>query len=344
MTGLREGNFKMTQYVFTVDTGTTNTRVILWDANRRAVGVAKREVGVRNTAIDGDNHALKAAVKSCLETLLAQEGIGYDQVNRVIASGMITSNVGLVEIPHLVAPVSMADLAAGIQDVLCEDVCPIPISFIPGVKNRDGGDVDLSNFEEMDIMRGEEVEAAAILAEYPTGQSYILVLPGSHTKYVAVDGDGRITGCLTSITGELLNSITNDTIIADAVGRQYVTEATYDRDMVLVGYGQAAKCGIGRACFSARILNQFAIDDKSKIANYILGACLQSDVAAIRNSSAISAGPDATIIVAGKNPFRRAIADILAYEGYFRHVEEFAPVSELPLSPIGAYRIADLRG
>ena len=147
-----------------------------------------------------------------------------------------------------------------------------------------------------------------------------------------------------TVQGDIAVFRAGDQIIADAVGRQYVTETTYDRDMVLVGYGQAAKCGIGRACFSARILNQFAIDDKSKIANYILGACLQSDVAAIRNSSAISAGPDATIIVAGKNPFRRAIADILVHEGYFRHVEEFAPASELPLSPVGAYRIADLRG
>ena len=91
-------------------------------------------------------------------------------------------------------------------------------------------------------------------------------------------------------------------------------------------------------------MNQFAIDDKSKIANYILGACLQSDVAAIRNSSAISAGREATIVVAGKNPFRQAIADILLREGYFQHVEVFAPETELPLSPIGAYRIADLRG
>ena len=334
----------MAEYVFTVDTGTTNTRVILWDENREVVGIAKREVGVRNTAIDGDNHALKAAVRDCLETLLGQAGIGYGQVKHVIASGMITSNVGLVEIPHLVAPVSMRDLAAGIRDVLCEDVCPVPISFIPGVKNRDGGDVDLSNFEEMDIMRGEEVETAAILAEYPAGQMYILVLPGSHTKFVAVDAQGRITGCLTSITGELLNSITNDTIIADAVGRQYVTEQTYDRQMMLLGYAQAAKCGIGRACFSARILNQFAVGDKAKLANYILGACLQSDVAAVRNSAAISAGEDATIVVAGKNPFRQALADIFVHEGCFRHVETFVPTSDVPLSPIGAYRIADLRG
>lgn len=91
-------------------------------------------------------------------------------------------------------------------------------------------------------------------------------------------------------------------------------------------------------------LNQFAISDKMKLANYILGACLQSDVAAVRNSAAISAGEDATIIVAGKNPLRQAIADILEHAGYFRHVEAFVPASDLPLSAIGAYLIADLRG
>lgn len=333
----------MANHTFTIDAGTTNTRVILWNDTREALGTAKREVGVRNTAIDGNNRALKAAVKECLELLLAQNGITYDQVDRVIASGMITSNVGLVEIPHLVAPVSPADLAAGMQDVLLPDVCPLPISFIPGVKNRDGADVTLANFEAMDMMRGEEVEAAAILAEYPAGRPYLLVLPGSHTKFVAVDGEGRITGCLTSITGELLSVITNNTIIADAVGRQYVTDETYDAKMVLLGCATAARCGIGRACFSARILNTFAVDNKAQLANYILGACLQSDVAALRNSSALSAGPDATIVVAGKNPFRQALVDILQDEGSFRNVEVFVPASGIPLSPLGAYRIADLR-
>lgn len=334
----------MKKYLFTVDTGTTNTRVILWDENRSALGTEKRETGVRNTAIDGDNDRLKAAVKSCLDTLLEAHGLDYGQVKGIIASGMITSNVGLVEIPHLVAPVSIDDLAAGIRDVLLEDICPIPMSFIPGVKNAEGDRVDLGNFETMDMMRGEEVESAAILSRLKEGVPYLLVLPGSHTKFVSVDAAGRITGCLTSITGELLNSITNDTIIADAVGRRFVDMETYDPKMLLTGYLAAKQCGIGRACFSARILNQFVIKDKSRLANYVLGACLQSDVAAIQNSAALKAGPDTTVIVGGKDPLRQAIADILKHEDCFEQVSVFQADEDLPLSPIGACLIADRRG
>ena len=333
----------MKKYIFTVDTGTTNTRVMLWNENRDPLGVEKREVGVRNTAIDGNNGWLKAAVKSCLDTLLETHGLDYSQVKGIIASGMITSNVGLVEIPHLIAPVSVDDLAAGIRDVLLEDICPIPISFIPGVKNADGDQVDLGNFETMDMMRGEEVESAAMLSGLKEGVSYLLVLPGSHTKFVSVDEMGKMTGCLTSITGELLNSITNDTIIADAVGRQFVSMESYDREMLLTGYRTAKQCGIGRACFSARILDQFVIKDKGKLANFVLGACLQSDMAAIQNSAALKAGPDTTVVVGGKDPLRQAIADILKEEGRFEQVYVFQPDEDLPLSPIGAYLIADRR-
>lgn len=333
----------MKKYVFTVDTGTTNTRVILWDENRNALGTEKRQVGVRNTAIDGNNDRLKTAVKSCLDTLLEANGLDYSRVKGIIASGMITSNVGLVEIPHLVAPVSIDDLAAGIQDVLLEDICPIPMSFIPGVKNAEGDEVGLGNFETMDMMRGEEVESVAILSSLKEGVSYLLVLPGSHTKFVSVDETGKMTGCLTSITGELLNSITNDTIIADAVGHQFVSMEAYDLKMLLTGYQTAKQCGIGRACFSARILNQFVIKDNGKLANYILGVCLQSDVAAIQNSAALKTGPDTTVIVGGKDPLRQAIADILKHEDCFEQVHMFQPDEDLPLSPIGAYLIADRR-
>lgn len=227
--------------------------------------------------------------------------------------------------------------------MLLEDICPIPISFIPGVKNASGEHVDLDNFETMDIMRGEEVESIAILDSCEEGRPYLLVLPGSHTKFVHVDASGKMTGCLTSITGELLNSITNDTIIADAVGRQFVSAESYDRDMMLTGYRTAKRCGIGRACFSARILNQFAIREKSLLANYVLGVCMQSDIAAIQNSAALTVGPETTVIIGGSDPFRRAIADILIYEDCFKEVNQFQPDEDLPLSPIGAYLIADRR-
>lgn len=331
----------MANYIITIDTGTTNTRCILWNENRENIAVTKSPVGVRNTAIDGNNSRLKAAVKDCLDTLISKNDISYDDIKRIIASGMITSNVGLVEIPHVVVPANKEDLAKATKSVLIKDVCPLPIWFIPGVKNS-GGEITLSNFEAMDIMRGEEVESVAIIDRYPRGRDYLLVLPGSHTKFVSVDREGKITGCLTTITGELLASITNDTIIADAVGRKFVEKETYDRDMMLLGYDTASRNGIGRSCFSGRILNQFAIDDKMKVANFILGVALQNDIIAIKNSSALKTSLDTTVIVGGKEPLRTAFVDILEHDGCFAHVECFENEDDLPLSAMGAYTIAEL--
>lgn len=330
----------MRNYVITVDTGTTNTRTFLWDKDRNMIASAKAEVGVRNTAIDGNNERLKKAVHDCIEDLLKQANITYDEVARVMACGMITSNVGLVEVPHVFAPAGLQELAAQAKSILLEEVCPLPILFIPGVKNNIG-EVTLENFEEMDIMRGEEVESIAILDSFPKGQEYLLVLPGSHTKFVAVDENGKMTGCLTTITGELLASITNATVIADAVGKQFVSPEAYEKEMMLKGFEVSTKEGMGRTCFSARILNMFVEKDKMKIANFILGVTLASDIQSIKNSKALNVNPEVTVVVSGKSPLRDAIVDILKYDGYFKHVEEYIPDSSLPLSAAGAYLVAD---
>ena len=49
----------MGKYVVTVDAGTTNTRVFLWNKYRMMVASAESETGVRNTIIDGNNDLLK---------------------------------------------------------------------------------------------------------------------------------------------------------------------------------------------------------------------------------------------------------------------------------------------
>lgn len=331
----------MKEYTITIDTGTTNTRVALWDKKCSLIATAKSETGVRITAIEGNNSRLKSEIRGCIDQVLAESGKTFEDVERVIASGMITSNMGLVEIPHVQTPAGAKELAEHAKSVLIEEVCPLPILFVPGVKNRVNA-VTIDNFEAMDMMRGEEVEALAIMQHYPTGKPYMLVLPGSHTKFVSVDKDGRMTGCLTTITGELLSVITKETLIADAVGRQFVSEDSYDKELVLKGYETACKTGIGRACFSARILNTFAEPDKKKIANFVLGAVLQNDIDTVKNSRALVTEPDMSVIVSGKNPLRRVLVDLLEADGTFARVEEFEPAKNSSLSAEGAWIVADL--
>ena len=333
----------MKKYVITIDAGTTNTRCILWNEAQELVAIEKREVGVRNTAVDGNNERLKSAVRECLEGILGKAGASYDEVRLVLASGMITSNVGLLEVPHLVAPAGMEDLAKAIHAETLTDVCPLPIHFVPGIKNNIST-VTPENLEGMDIMRGEEVETCAVLDQLHDGNPMVLVLPGSHTKFVAVDAQRRITGCLTSIAGELLSCITTNTIIADAVAHSFVGEDDYDREALLLGYDEAAKVGLARTCFSARIMNQFVTKNTATVANFVLGATLQGDIQAIKHSDAVRADSKSTIVVSGKHPLRTALVDILKHDNSFGCVVEYTPEENRPLSSVGCYRIAQTGG
>ena len=333
-------NNTLAGYIITIDGGTTNTRCILWDQSRNKIAEEKRQVGVRNTAIDGNNEKLKMAVKECLDALLDKNDLTYENIRRIIASGMITSDVGIVVIPHLSAPAGLDDLARATVAVDLPKICPIPVDFIPGIKNA-VDHISVENYEAMDIMRGEEVESIALMDRFFDGSPMLLVLPGSHNKFVAVDASGKITGCLTSISGELLASITNDTILAKSVGRKFVEEASYDKEWLLLGYENAKKTGLGRACFSGRILSLFVEEDTEKIANYILGASLQGDITAIKNSDAVRASGNVKVVVSGKNPLRQALIDIFKYEGGFATVEEFVPEEGSSISSLGAYLIAE---
>lgn len=332
----------MGDYTVTIDSGTTNTRVMLWDEDKHLTAVRKIETGARLSAIEGNNDRLRQGVRDSILGVLQDGGMGWREVGQVIASGMITSNAGLVEIPHICTPAGGEELAAHGVEVLLEDVCPLPVLFIPGICSRDSR-IDLDNFDEMDMMRGEEVESIALIRHFPENREYLLVLPGSHTKFVAVNRQGQITGCLTTISGELVSAITHHTIISGAVGRALVNPDGYDREMCLKGYETSARTGLGRACFSARILDTFLTQDRQKLASYLLGAVLQSDLAAVKGSRMLGEYKGRTVIVSGRNPVRQALVDLFRRDGYFTDIREFQPPDEFPLSAEGAFVISGLR-
>lgn len=329
-------------WIITLDGGTTNTRAILWK-DGGMLAKAGREVGVRCTAVDGNNERLKTAVRECIQEVLTAAGAGEADLKAILASGMISSNVGLCEVPHCAAPAGAEELARAARMVAMPDISAVPITIIPGVKNP-VDPVDLDSFGGMDMMRGEEVETLALLEEYPKGKPYLLVLPGSHMKFVSTDAQGRILGCLTSISGELLASITNDTIIADAVGRQFAADETYDAEWVALGAREAAQAGLGRACFSARILSQFPKTPPEKLACFILGAVLQGDLTALHGCKWLGVGSDTEVIVAGKGPLRRAMAQLLDRDGMFAHVHTYDAAGRPPLSALGALAVGKRLG
>ena len=329
----------MKQYIIAVDGGTTNTRASLWEAPGICLDIVKSEVGVRMTSIEGSNASLKAAVKGLLEQLLKNNSITFDQVEGIYACGMITSREGLAELPHLIAPAGMQEFVNGLARVELPEIAPLPIHFVRGLKNRDGAALTLQELEQMDVMRGEETETLALLDLFGNESGTLFALPGSHTKFVSVDAEGKMIGCLSSLAGELLSAVTLNTILAGAVGKQFAG-ADYNREMLLAGYRVARDTSLARAAFSTRMLQMFIPSDEQDRASFLLGAVLEGDIAAVKNSRALSVTRDMKVVIAGKEPLASALKLLFEEDGHFRQVEIYYPDPAKPMSGYGLYQIA----
>ena len=74
-----------------VDSGTTTTRVRIWRGGE-VVWSANRQVGAKDTAVDGNTAKVAAALRELLAAATAETGA---EPAAIICSGMITSNMGL---------------------------------------------------------------------------------------------------------------------------------------------------------------------------------------------------------------------------------------------------------
>ena len=115
-----------------------------------------------------------------------------------IASGMIGSRQGWIEVPYVDCPADTAALVAGLRTTPGGEM-----AIVPGLVHRDGDGVP-------DVLRGEETQ---IVGAVPEGDEGILaVLPGTHSKWVRVES-GRIVSFATYMTGELFALLLQHSIL-----------------------------------------------------------------------------------------------------------------------------------
>lgn len=297
----------------TIDGGTTNTRCLVWDQEGRVIANCKCGIGARNGAMEHGNDTLKAQLKHNLEQVLTSSGHSWTDVEYILACGMITCSSGLYELPHLSTPAGLKELSEGIQTVLLPDVSPVPIHFIPGVKNH-VNHLDFESIDQMDMMRGEETESMALLKLYHNGSPMLLILPGSHNKYISVDEQGRITGCMTSMSGEILSSLTLNTILAASVNSSFLDESELDSYWLLNGCKNSCGLGIGRAAFLTRVLHLFCELSPQQLGSYLLGTVLALDLEALKGSKAISFNHGYKIVIGGKGTMALALSQVLKKE------------------------------
>lgn len=292
--------------IITIDTGTTNTRVALFDDKQR-VDQVKANVGVRNTSIDGNNQQLITTIADAVNELKSKHSLQDSDIQAILAAGMITSNLGLHEVPHLVAPVSLDSFATNIKSVVIPAISALPIHFIPGVKNLDTD--NLESVAGLDIMRGEEVEALAIADLFNINQDAIIALPGSHSKFVAIDSQQAIQGCCTTLAGELNAIITNHTILTSSLENRF--SESLCNDALLEGYQAAEKYGLGHALFLIRLQEQFEGKPHEKLASFLIGVILHSDIKALSSAPQLRFTSETPVYIGGSGLLCQATAELL---------------------------------
>lgn len=202
-----------------IDCGTTMTRIYIVEESGRIVASGRHKVGVRDTSITGSRDALRNGVTELFFRVLSENNIPEETVAFAIASGMITSEVGLIEIPHLVAPAGLEQLSAGILEVNDQTVLPIgrPVCFVRGIRNHYPDGARIQNLREIDFMRGEEVQCIGIMHSRDIPYPANLVALSSHTKVMYINPQRQIEASATSISGQFYEAIVNSTNLGKSI-------------------------------------------------------------------------------------------------------------------------------
>jgi len=203
------------------DCGTTNSRFSIVNSEGTTMGSATSKIGVKDTALSGSNEALKSGLRSLFARTITSSGIAVSDVAMVISSGMITSELGIVELPHLLAPAGINEIAGGLTKVEDEKSLDINANLylVRGIKNKTdpAAYAPLSEVRNLDFMRGEETQVMGLLALYGGGIPTTVVNLSSHTKYISVDADDRIRGSITTLSGQVYESLLKETFIGKSI-------------------------------------------------------------------------------------------------------------------------------
>ena len=286
--------------ILAMDGGTTNTRITLV-RDKTPVDRIKLPIGAGSTAKTGSNQLLKEAIADGIGELLRRNSIEPGEVEKILVSGMLTSELGLYNLPHKVMPAGTKDLAQGAVTVSLPEIFPCPVTFLPGLKNDSAGD-----FSRADMMRGEETELVGLMDLTGIKPPFTAVLPGTHTKLVKVNQGGQMELCRTTLGGELLAAIPQNTVLKSSVVFPLL-QVGADMSYLQRGVECSRKLGLSSAAFKTRVLVTTEGVSPENAGVFLAGVLLEPDLVAI----AQTAGSD-PILLGGSEPLRGTCARLIA--------------------------------
>jgi 2-dehydro-3-deoxygalactonokinase len=266
-----------------IDWGTSSARAYTLDGLGNVVSERSAPLGVQRMTGGGFTDALN---------VLCGGEVPADVP--LLASGMIGSRQGWVEAPYCKCPAGFDTIAAALTSVPGTRLFIVPGLMCHGVD------------EVPDVIRGEETQVFGALPER-IGARQVIVLPGTHSKWVIAGPDG-IETFATFMTGELYAVLRAHSIL----GRLAVTgvdDAALDRG---VGHSLRQDAALTHDLFSARTLALTEALAPTGVADYLSGLLLGAEIAAARAWLARQGLERVTVMLLGDAAllvrYRRALA------------------------------------
>lgn len=330
-------------YGCVIDCGTSKIRCSVVK-REDVVSCSTLRVGAGDAASQGDPMLLRRAMRQCIEQSIEEAGLQQDAVSWFVTFGLSTSEIGLMEVPHLVAPVGPRDIAGSIRSAHFEDVAPGTFYLIPGVRNRANlMRIKDGSIGEIDSMRGEETQTIGAITSMQLPLPCVLLFLGSHTKLVQVDVHGRIVFGVTTLSGQLFQALTRHTIVATAVPCTVDESASLDpeeSEALMHGYRLEREYGFLRAAVMPRCLYNLADTSSAERMAFVEGLLAASDMECIEHYLTPSMSPCPMVIIG--QPRRARIYRRLLLSDFGQYLSAVRVLTPEEANQVGVYGALEL--
>lgn len=240
----------MSSAFIALDWGTSSFRAYLigGDATiQETISAPHGILAVKDTAFD--------------ETLEAHIG-HWDKTFPIMASGMITSRQGWIELPYVACPANLKSIAAAVHPHISKQ--GRKLFFVSGISTRgpDG---------TPDVIRGEETQ---VLGASQGGAEHF-VTPGTHSKWIDVE-KGEIKSFSTYMTGEVFALLKNHSILGRLMTGEANNPAAFEQG---VRAGLEDPAGFLHRIFSTRTLALFNEMPTDHLSSYLSGQVIGTEIA-----------------------------------------------------------------
>lgn len=186
------------------DWGTSNFRLRLVDSDSlNIVKEVTSNTGVKKLFQEFQNNesdiSQTAFFVQFLKTQIQQ--LELTTTPTIIASGMATASIGMLELPYIDMPVNFKGDNLLSKAIHQEE---LNIILVSGAKT------------DSDVMRGEEIQAVGLSQHIPNNTKGVLLLPGTHSKHIQFN-NGVFTSFTTYMTGELFDVIQKHTLLGNSL-------------------------------------------------------------------------------------------------------------------------------